>query len=76
MGEAGRAILAIVSSVIGLSILAVVVSSQAQTSNVITSAGSALSQVIGAAVSPVTGGSGGALGGFANSLLGGLTGYG
>jgi hypothetical protein len=50
------------AAIIGLAIVAVVVSQNAQTPNVITASGSALSSVIQAAVSPVTGGSGGLLG--------------
>jgi PRD1 phage membrane DNA delivery len=56
-------IIAIVSGVIGLAIVAVIVSRNAQTPTVIGAAGSALSSIIGAAVSPVTGGSGGGGGG-------------
>jgi hypothetical protein len=43
-------------ALVGVAIIAVIVSGQAQTSKVITSAGSAFAQDIGAAVSPVTGG--------------------
>ena len=58
MEKIGGGILAIVSAVVGLAIVAVIVSKNAQTPTVISSAGSALANVIGAAVSPVTGGSG------------------
>lgn len=57
MGNIGPGIIAIVTGIIGLAIVAVVVSQNANTSSVIGSAGSALSSVIGAAVSPVSGGS-------------------
>jgi len=58
------AILAIVGGVIGLAIVSVLVSKQAQTPTVLSSAGGALSGVIAAAVSPVTGtGSGASSGG-------------
>ena len=45
----------IVGGVIGLAIISVLVSKNAQTPTVLGAAGSALSGVIGAAVSPVTG---------------------
>jgi hypothetical protein len=47
-------IIAIVTGIIGLAIVAVIVSKNAQTPTVITSFGTALSGIIGAAVSPVT----------------------
>jgi hypothetical protein len=61
--------------VIGLAIVAVIVSQKAQTPNVISAAGTALSTVIQSAVSPVTGtsptttGAGGWLGGSNGNLL-------
>lgn len=45
-------------AIIGIAIIAVIVSGQAKTSQVIGAAGSAFAQDIGAAVSPVTGGGG------------------
>lgn len=81
MGESGRAVIAIVSSIVGLSIVAVVLSTRANTASVIGSAGQALSSVLGAATSPVTG-AGGYGGGYGaasnlapylgNSLGGGI----
>lgn len=68
------ALLAIVSGIIGLSIVSVLVSPRAQTPTVLGAAGSALSNVIGAAVSPVTGqnvsssSSGGGLSNISNIL--------
>jgi hypothetical protein len=56
-------IVTVVTAIIGLAILAVLVSKQANTGGVIRSAGSALAQDIAAAVSPVTGGSFGFSGG-------------
>ena len=47
-------IAAIVTAIIGLAVVAVIVSRNANTSGVIQSAGSALGFVIGAATSPVT----------------------
>lgn len=57
MSEGLQTIGAIVAAVIGLAIVAVLVSKNAQTGTVLTSAGTALSGVIGAAVSPVSGAS-------------------
>jgi uncharacterized membrane protein len=57
MGNVAPAIVAVIAGVIGLAIVAVL-SKQAQTGTVITSAGTALSSIIGAAVSPVATGSG------------------
>lgn len=51
------ALVSIVLAIIGLAALATVLSSKAQTSQVITSASGGLAQDIGAAVSPVTGAS-------------------
>lgn len=85
MGEAGRAVLAIVTSILGLSIVAVILSTRSNTTGVIATAGTALSQVIGAATAPVTGSAGFAVGstiggvaaGLANPFpMGGSYGYG
>jgi hypothetical protein len=54
MREIGPGFIAIVASIIGLAIVAVLVSKNAQTKDVITGVGSALSGVIGAAVAPVS----------------------
>lgn len=58
MNEFLGAGVAVVTAVITLAIVAVFVSKNAQTAQVLQAGGSALSSVIGAAVSPVTGGSG------------------
>jgi hypothetical protein len=58
MGKFGEAIVAVLTAVIGLAIVAVIVSQNAQTSNVLGAFGSSFSQIIGAAVGPVTGSSG------------------
>lgn len=60
MREVGGIALAIV----GLAIIAVIVSRNAQTPEVIGSAGRAFSGAIGAAVAPVSGGFGGSFGGY------------
>lgn len=46
----------IIAMIIGVAILAVIVSPQARTSNVISSGGNALTNILNAALSPVTGG--------------------
>ena len=72
MEKIGGGILAIISAVVGLAIVAVLVSKNAQTPTVISSAGSALSNVIGAAVAPVTGGASSVSNLFGSSGLGGI----
>lgn len=67
MEKIGGAAVAAIGAFVALAIVAVVVSKNAQTPTVLTSAGQALSQVIGAAVSPVTGAS------SLSSSLGGLS---
>jgi hypothetical protein len=52
----------IATAIVGIAILAVLVSKNAQTPQVLTAAGTAFSQSISAAVSPVTGGGGLSLG--------------
>lgn len=55
MGNTGPLIVSVIAGIIGLATIAVLVSQRASTSNVISSAGSALASVIGAAVAPVSG---------------------
>lgn len=57
MNSAVTAIVTIATAIIGLAILSVIVSKNANTAGVIGAGGSALAQDIGAAVAPVTGGS-------------------
>lgn len=57
-------IVAILTAIIGVAIIAVVLSNKAQTTGVIGAAGSAFSNALGTALSPVTGGSTGGGGGF------------
>ena len=54
MPNVGPTFIAIVGSVIGLAIVAVLVSKNAQTPQVFTAGGNALANVIGAAVAPVS----------------------
>jgi hypothetical protein len=61
-------IVQIALAIVGIAILAVLVSRNAQTPQVIGAAGKAFAQDIGAAVSPVTGGSLGATGGYLPDL--------
>jgi hypothetical protein len=58
MGRVGEEIATIATAIVGVAILAVLVSRRADTANVIRSAGGAFSQALATAVSPVTGGSG------------------
>lgn len=57
MGNAGPLIVSVIAGVIGLAMVAVLVSQKAQTSTVLQGAGTALSSVISAAVSPISGSS-------------------
>lgn len=63
-------VVTVATAIIGLAILAVLVSKNANTANVIGAAGRALSSNIGAAVSPITGGGFGFSGGGADLNLG------
>jgi hypothetical protein len=54
MSDIGPALVAIVAGIIGLAIVAVIVSKNAQTPTVLTSGGTALASVIAAAVAPVS----------------------
>lgn len=51
-----NSIVTIATAIIGVAILAVLVSKNADTSNVLTAAGSAFAKALGAATAPVTGG--------------------
>lgn len=53
-----RGVVTIATAIIGVAILSVIVSRNAQTPAVIQAAGGSFAQMLGAAVSPVTGGSG------------------
>jgi hypothetical protein len=58
MGRVGEEIATIATAIIGVAILAVIVSKNANTSAVIKSAGDAFKGSLGVAISPVTGGAG------------------
>jgi len=57
MGKGGDAIVAILTAVIGVAIVAVLVGQNSQTGSVISSFGDAFSKILQVAVSPVTGNS-------------------
>lgn len=54
-GAIGSAIVSILMAVVGVAIIAVLVSKQAQTATVLNAGGTAISNVLGAALTPVTG---------------------
>jgi hypothetical protein len=58
MNSAVGAIVTIATAIVGVALLAVLVSKNANTSGVISAAGQAFSGALSAAVSPITGGSG------------------
>ncbi|MGH7783490.1 MAG: hypothetical protein ACREO5_06595 [Candidatus Binatia bacterium] len=59
MKDITAAIVTVAVAIVGIALLAVLVSKNAQTPQVLSAAGSAFSGAIGAAVSPLTGGGGG-----------------
>jgi hypothetical protein len=58
MNNIGPTFIVVVGGIIGLAIIAVLVSQKAQTPAVLQAGGSAFATIIGAAVGPVTGGGG------------------
>ena len=73
MGNVSGAVVAVISGIIGLAIVAVLVGTRAQTATVVTAFGGALGNVIGKAVSPVTGGNTFGSGGPGQSVLAGFS---
>jgi hypothetical protein len=71
MQSIGPTFVVVVGGIITLAMVAVVVSKNAQTSSVLTGAGTALSSVIGAAVAPVSGSSSNSFG--TTTQTGGVT---
>lgn len=64
--EFATSIVTVLMAIIGVAIIAILISPKAQTSAVLTSGGKAFSQILGAAISPVTGESlGSVIGSFA-----------
>jgi hypothetical protein len=57
MGSTGEAIATILLAIIGVAIIAVFVSNQSNTANVVTAGGSGFASALRCALSPVTGGS-------------------
>jgi PRD1 phage membrane DNA delivery len=73
MGNISGVVMAVIGSFVGLAVVAVVVSKQAQAPAVIQAGGTALSAIIGAAVAPVAGNtSASTFGNAATSALGSL----
>jgi hypothetical protein len=58
MGKIGEQIVVVLLAIVGVAVVAVILSKNANTSNVIAAAGSGFSQALGAALSPVAGNSG------------------
>lgn len=54
--EAWNGVISVAIAIVGLAMIAVILSKQANTANVIGAAGEAFSNSIGAAVAPITGG--------------------
>lgn len=73
MHDIGAGIVALVTGIIGLAMVAVIVSQKANTQNVLSSGGTALSSIIGAAVAPVSGGTTSNTFGSAGQTTGGVT---
>lgn len=69
MGNIGEQIVTVATAIIGLAIIAVLVSRNANTSGVISAAGAAFTSALGTAVSPVTGFTGGAGGNLTTPSL-------
>jgi hypothetical protein len=63
----GSALVSIIMAIIGVAIIAVLVSQKAQTANVLQAGGTAVSKVLGSALSPVTGSTGVNIGGISLS---------
>jgi hypothetical protein len=53
----GESIITVLTAIVGVAIIAVLVSKNANTSGVLSAGGSAFSKILGAAVSPVSGSS-------------------
>lgn len=65
MGKAGEQIVVILLAIVGVAVLAVVVSKNSNTANVIQATAQGFSQSLAAALSPITGGGGiGSFGGL------------
>jgi len=62
-------VVTVITAIIGVAFIAVLVSKQANTSGVISSAAKGLSTDLTAALSPVTGGGGFGISGFGNGLF-------
>lgn len=69
-GHFGDQVVAILTAIIGVAIIAVIVSKRSNTANVISSAADAFSSAIGTAVSPITGQVPAGVAGFSGGLSG------
>lgn len=67
----GNIIVKVLLALVGVAILALILSPSSQTSNVLKSAADGFSNILKTAISPVTGGSS-SLGGLVNDITGGL----
>lgn len=56
MGKGIESVVAVITLVIGVAIIAVLVSKNSQTASVLTAAGQSFGSILGTALSPVTGG--------------------
>jgi len=72
MNQIGPGIITVIAGVIGLAMVAVLVSQNAQTSTVLTGAGTALSSVIQAAVAPVSSSTGNMTGSSSTGATGAI----
>ncbi len=57
MGNMGQQITVVIMAIVGVAVLSVILSRNANTSNVIAAAGSGFDKLLGAAISPVAGNS-------------------
>lgn len=64
MSELWKGIVTILTAIIGVAILATLVSKQANTAGVVTASGNAFARMLGAATGPVSGGGYGAMGSY------------
>lgn len=76
MDQFWTSVVTIASAIVGIAIIAVLVSNRANTANVITSATSGFANDISAAVSPVTGNAATPNVGGSSTLFGGFPGFG
>lgn len=76
MNDAGEKIVGIIGAIIGLAVLAIVISARANTANVLASFFDGLSNLVGVAISPITGQQVSNLSGLSGSGGGLVSGFG